>query len=65
MKRHLFGDFKAATQTRNCNDRPHLQDGVDDEDAQALRADGFDPDDPVVIAAIDLVRWELSPISDG
>jgi hypothetical protein len=21
---------------------------------------GFDPDDPAVIAAIDLVRWELS-----
>ena len=25
-----------------------------------LRAEGFDPDDPAVIAAIDLVRWELS-----
>jgi hypothetical protein len=33
---------------------------VDDEDAQALRAEGLDPDDPAVIAAIDLVRWELS-----
>jgi hypothetical protein len=28
---------------------------------QALRwAEGLDPDDPAVIAAIDLVRWELS-----
>jgi hypothetical protein len=23
-------------------------------------AEGLDPDDPAVIAAIDLVRWELS-----
>jgi hypothetical protein len=33
---------------------------VDAEEAQALRAGGLDPDDPAVIAAIDLVRWELS-----
>jgi hypothetical protein len=33
---------------------------MDDEDAQALRDEGLDPDDPAVIAAIDLVRWELS-----
>jgi hypothetical protein len=33
---------------------------VDDEDAHALRAEGYDPDDPAVVAAIDLVRWELS-----
>jgi hypothetical protein len=33
---------------------------VDDEDALALRAEGLDPDDPAVIAAIDLVRRELS-----
>jgi hypothetical protein len=26
----------------------------------ALRAEGFNPDDPAVVAAIDLVRWELS-----
>ena len=30
------------------------------EDAQALRDEGLDPNDPAVIAAIDLVRWELS-----
>ena len=30
------------------------------EDAQALRDEGLDPDDPAVIAAIDLVRLELS-----
>jgi hypothetical protein len=34
--------------------------GVDDEGAQALRAEGLDPDDPAVVAAIDMVRWELS-----
>jgi hypothetical protein len=33
---------------------------VDAEEAQALQAEGLDPDDPAVIAAIDLVRWELS-----
>ena len=34
--------------------------GVDDDERQALRAEGLDPDNPGVIAAIDLVRWELS-----
>jgi hypothetical protein len=33
---------------------------VDDEDAQALRAEGFDPENPAVVAEIDMVRWELS-----
>jgi hypothetical protein len=32
---------------------------MDDEDAQALRAEGLDHDDPAVVAAIDMVRWEL------
>jgi hypothetical protein len=30
------------------------------KERQALRAVGLDPDDPAVIAAIDLVRSELS-----
>ena len=30
------------------------------KNAQALRAKGFDPDAPAVVAAIDMVRWELS-----
>jgi uncharacterized protein YegP (UPF0339 family) len=34
--------------------------GMDDDECQALRAEGLDPDDPAVIAALDLVRWELS-----
>jgi hypothetical protein len=38
----------------------HVQDGMDDEHAEALRAEGLDPDDPGVRAAIDPVRWELS-----
>jgi hypothetical protein len=33
--------------------------GVDDDERQALQAEGLDPNDPAVIAAIDLVRWEL------
>ena len=39
--------------------------GVDDDEREALRAEGLDPDDPAVIAAIDLVRWELSLISNA
>lgn len=39
--------------------------GMDDDERQALRAEGLDPDDPAVVAAIDLVRWELSLICDG
>ena len=34
--------------------------GVDADERQALRDERLDPDDPAVIAAIDLVRWELS-----
>jgi hypothetical protein len=41
------------------------KDGMDDEEAQALRAEGFDPDDPAVVAAIDLVRWELSLVLES
>jgi hypothetical protein len=38
------------------------QDAVDVEDAQGPRAEGFDPDEPAVVAAIDMVRWELSQV---
>jgi hypothetical protein len=34
--------------------------GVDDEERQALWAERLDPDDSAVVAAIDMVRWELS-----
>jgi hypothetical protein len=34
--------------------------GVDDDERQALQDERLNPDDPAVIAAIDLVRWELS-----
>jgi len=33
---------------------------VDAEEAQAVRAEGLDPDDPAVVVSLDLVRWELS-----
>ena len=33
---------------------------MDDDERQALRDEGLNPDDPAVIAAIDVVRWELS-----
>lgn len=40
-----------------CHDRLTI---VDEIECAAIRDEGFDPDDPDVIAAIDLVRWELS-----
>jgi hypothetical protein len=33
---------------------------VDDEERAALLSEGLDPDDPLVLAAVDLVAWELS-----
>jgi hypothetical protein len=39
---------------------PHVQQRVDDDERQAPLAEGLDPDDAAVVAAIDLVRWELS-----
>jgi hypothetical protein len=33
---------------------------MDDDERQALRAEWLDPDGPAVVAAIDLVRWEVS-----
>lgn len=36
--------------------------GMDDIDREAIRAEGFNPDDPAMVTAIDLVRWELSVI---
>lgn len=36
-----------------------VQRGVDGIERDALRAEGLDPDDPAVVAALDMVRWEL------
>jgi hypothetical protein len=33
---------------------------MDDEDREALRAEGLEPDDPAVVMALNVVRWELS-----
>jgi hypothetical protein len=30
-----------------------------DDEREAVRAEGLDPDDPDVRAALDMVRWEL------
>jgi hypothetical protein len=41
--------------------------GVDDDERDervAIRADELDPDDPAVVAALDLVRWELALLGD-
>ena len=32
---------------------------MDDIERAAIRAEGYDPDNPAVIEAIDFVRWEL------
>jgi hypothetical protein len=61
MRRRASGEKVA--QFRSRRDGPILKQtgasnmGVDDK---ALRDEGLDPDDPAVIAAIDLVRWEPS-----
>jgi hypothetical protein len=31
---------------------------MEETEREAIRAEGHDPDDPVVVAAIDFVRWE-------
>jgi hypothetical protein len=33
---------------------------MDDNEREAIRAEGLDPDDLAVVTAIDFVRWELS-----
>jgi hypothetical protein len=33
--------------------------GLDPVEAEAIRAEGLDPEDPAVQAALDLTRWEL------
>jgi hypothetical protein len=33
---------------------------MDGIDREAIRAEGLDPDDPAVVTAIHVVRWELS-----
>jgi hypothetical protein len=38
---------------------------MDADEREALRAEGLDPDDPAVVAALDLVRWELELLSAG
>lgn len=38
---------------------------MDDIERKAMRTDGLDPDDPRVVAAIDLVRWELALLAQA
>jgi len=44
----------------NPDSEPHVHIGVDHDERQALQAEGLDPDDPAVIAAIHLVRCEVA-----
>jgi hypothetical protein len=38
---------------------------MDDEEREVIRAEGLDPDEPAVLAALDLVRWELQLSAGG
>lgn len=51
----------APWQTR-CMESPGEGDAsmFDDIEREAMREEGFDPDDPATKTAIDLVRWELA-----
>ena len=42
-----------------------VQPRMDDDERAAIRAQGLDPDDPDVRAALDLVRWELGLLGSG
>jgi hypothetical protein len=39
--------------------------GPDSVEDEAIRAEGLDPDDSAVRAALDLVRWELELLGGG
>jgi hypothetical protein len=38
---------------------------MDDDEREAIRFEGLAPDDPAVLAALDLVRWELELLGYG
>ena len=56
-----------APRGSTCPRRPHgnqrvvfrVQAGMDEIERAAIRDEGYDPDDPGVVAALDIVRWEL------
>jgi hypothetical protein len=58
--KHGAESAAVVTAGRTVTTGPASNAGVDDDERQALRAEGLNPDDPAVIAAINLVRWELS-----
>jgi len=37
---------------------------MDDDEREAIRSEGLDPDGPAVVVAIDLVRWELELLAE-
>ena len=53
----LYVRVRVATTTPPAEGADHLG------EREAIRAEGLDPDDPAVVTAIDLVRWELSMLS--
>jgi hypothetical protein len=53
----LYVRVRVATTTPPAEGADHLG------EREAIRAEGLDPDDPAVVTAIDLVRWELSMLN--
>lgn len=51
-----------AQATRTDRDPLASKPGMDEVKREVIRAEGFDPDDPAVLTATDLVRRELSMI---
>lgn len=38
---------------------------MDDDECEAIRAEGLDPENPDVRVALDFVRWELALLRPG
>ena len=51
--------------TRNRGHPNNVPPRMDSDEREAIRAEGHYPDDAAVVAALDLVRWELELLGSG